>query len=166
MSVTLVMFYLAGFLAIAGAIGVVAVRNVVHAAIFLLLSLVSVAAVFLFLYADFLALVQLLIYAGAVVILLLFGLMLTRAGGGKVAVDNPQKPLAILAAAVILAILGYASVSTRWMATAGVTLQRVDITQLGDSLFTKFVVPFEVASLVLLVALIGAIVIAKVEERT
>lgn len=166
MNVTLLLFYLAGFLAIAGALGVVVVRNVVYAAVFLLLSLVSIAAVFLLMYADFLALVQLLIYAGAVVILLLFGLMLTRAGTGRLEMDNPQRPLAIIAGVVVLGILGYASISTRWIASAGATLQKVEITQLGTSLFEKWVIPFEVASLVLLVALIGAIVIAKAEEKS
>ena len=76
----LAFFYIAGAVTLFGAIGVVVTRNVVYAALFLLVSLAGVAGTFVLLYAEFLALVQVLIYGGAIIIVILFGLMLTRTG--------------------------------------------------------------------------------------
>lgn len=146
-----------------GALGVVSARNVVHSALFLVLALVMVAGVFFLLQADFLGLVQVLIYAGAVSTLILFGLMLTKVGQDTGALDNPQKPLAVLAAAVFLGVLVYTIMTTRWLQSAG-DIVRVDAYAIGRSLFTTWAIPFEVASLVLLVALIGAVIIAAGER--
>ncbi|MBI2863313.1 MAG: NADH-quinone oxidoreductase subunit J [Chloroflexi bacterium] len=154
-----IIFYVFGALAVVGALGVVSARNVVHSALLLVLALVMVAGVFFVLQADFLGLVQVLIYAGAVAVVVLFGLMLTRVGRDTDTLDNPQKPFAILAAAVFLGTLVYTIVKTGWLHSSG-TITRVDAYALGQSLFTTWAIPFEVASLVLLVALIGAVIIA------
>jgi len=139
-------------------LGVVATRNVVHAALFLLLSLTAVAGVYLILFADFLALVQVLIYGGAIIIVVLFAIMLTRSGDYPRISDNRQWPLAAVAALGVLGVLAAAFLAR----TAPLTQpQSPAFEQLGSSLFTRWAVPFEVASLVLLVALIGAIIIAR-----
>ena len=141
-----------------GALGVVFTRNVVHAALFLLVSLVAVAGVYLILFAEFLALVQVLIYGGAIIIVLLFAIMLTRTGEYPYISDNRQWPLALVAAAGVGVVLGLAF----W--SRGVTSSAPHspaFTDLANSLFTRWAIPFEVASLVLLVALIGAVVIAR-----
>jgi NADH:ubiquinone oxidoreductase subunit 6 (subunit J) len=143
-----------------GALGVVATRNVVHAALFLLVSLMAVAGVYLILFAEFLALVQVLIYGGAIIIVLLFAIMLTRAAEYPHISDNRQWPLAIVAAAGVGVVLGAAF----W--TRGTTVSTAHspaFSDLANSLFTRWAIPFEVASLVLLVALIGAIIIARTE---
>ncbi|MFQ5825865.1 MAG: NADH-quinone oxidoreductase subunit J [Dehalococcoidia bacterium] len=158
MSATLALFYLLGAACLLGGLGVVAARKVIHSALFLLLSLVSVAGLYLLLSADFLALVQILIYGGAVTIVLLFALMLTRIRGYPALLDNPQKPLALVAALAVFLILMATVVFTPWSPQA---LERVEFGTLGQSLFSQWAVPFEVVSLVLLVALIGAIVIAR-----
>jgi NADH:ubiquinone oxidoreductase subunit 6 (subunit J) len=149
--------------AVGGGLGVVLVRNVVYAALFLLLSLLAVAAFYILLATEFLALVQILIYAGAVTILLLFVLMLTRARDLPTALDGPQKPLAAVAGLALLGLLVTAVVRTTWPRDVG-TITRVPFESIGDALFRKWAVPFEVASLVLLVALVGAIVLARPEE--
>ena len=109
-------------------------------------------------FAEFLALVQVLIYGGAITIVLLFVIMLTRTQDFRIMTDNPQKPLAILAGIAIFGMLTIAMVNGT---PSEKTRISVDFTELGSSLFTQWAVPFEVASLVLLTALIGAIIIAR-----
>ena len=169
-----VLFFIAGVLTVGGGVGVVATRNVVHAALFLLVSLVAVAGLYLLVFAEFLALVQVLIYGGAIIIVLLFAIMLTRSSEYPRISDNRQWPLAIIAALGVFAVLAAAFLwkgVPDFILTNGET-QVVEakgieggISALGDSLFTDWALPFEMVSLVLLVALIGAIVIARVGGR-
>jgi len=158
-----VIFYFVAALTVLGALGVVLARNVVHSALFLILALLAVAGVFILLSAEFLAIVQVLIYGGAVTILILFAMMLTRVRDMPQALDGPQKPFAALAAAAFLGLSVLAAVSTEWPGeTDQITL--VPFRDLGESLFRNWAAPFEIASLVLLVALIGAIILARGEE--
>ena len=170
----LALFVIVALFTLGGAVGVVATRNVVHAALFLLLSLLGAAGAYLLLLAEFLALVQVLIYGGAVVIVVLFAVMLTRSSEYPRITDNRQWPLAILAALAVSGVLAAAF----WLAPepalfpdggGGATEpqpQAPAFTGLAASLFTKWALPFEIASLVLLVALIGAIIIARQQENT
>ena len=141
-----------------GGLGVVMTRNVVHAALFLLMALMAVAGIYLILFTEFLALVQVLIYGGAIIIVLLFAIMLTRAADYPRISDNRQWPLAAVASIALAAVLGAAF----WIGAPGGTVaQSPEFRGLANSLFTRWAIPFEVASLVLLVALIGAIIIAR-----
>lgn len=163
MSYEEVIFYFVAALTVLGGLGVVLARNVVHSALFLIVALMAVAAVFILLSAEFLAIVQVLIYGGAVTILILFAMMLTRVRDMPGALDGPQRPFAALAAAAFLAISILAVVSAEWPGeTEEVTV--IAFSDLGDKLFRSWAAPFEVASLVLLVALIGAIILARGEE--
>ena len=163
MSYEEVIFYFVAALTVLGGLGVVLARNVVHSALFLIVALLAVAAVFILLSAEFLAIVQVLIYGGAVTILILFAMMLTRVRDMPGALDGPQRPFAALAAAAFLAISILAVVSAEWPGeTEEITV--IAFSDLGDKLFRNWAVPFEVASLVLLVALIGAIILAREEE--
>lgn len=157
----LALFIIVAIFTIGGALGVVATRNVVHAALFLLLSLLGAAGAYLLLFAEFLALVQVLIYGGAVTIVVLFAVMLTRSSEYPRITDNRQWPLALITALVLAVVLGAAF----WVAPE-VTAepQAPAFTGLASSLFTKWALPFEIASLVLLVALIGAIIIARAQN--
>ncbi|GIT01825.1 MAG: NADH:ubiquinone oxidoreductase subunit J [Chloroflexota bacterium] len=137
-------------------------RNVVHAALALLVSLIAVAGLYLVLFAEFLALVQVLIYGGAIIIVLLFAIMLTRNSEYPRITDNKQWPLAALAALAFLGILIPSFLINRVDDT---NPQNASFTGFGESLFTTWAVPFEIASLVLLVALIGAIIIARSDEE-
>ncbi len=160
---TQVFFYLMAGIVVAGALGVVLVRNVVYAALMLIMSLMGVAGIYILLSVEFLALVQILVYGGAVTVLVLFALMLTRTGELKEKLDGDQKPLAAVAA---LALLGafFAMISqTSWPRDID-QLTVVPFTDIGDALFNRWAVPFEIASGVLLVALVGAVVISMQEE--
>lgn len=164
MTVAELIFYLLAVLTIAAAVGVVTVPNVVHAALLLILTLLGVAGFYLLLASEFLALVQVLIYAGAVATIILFGLMLTRGGRELPTVPaGAQWPLALLAAGALAVVLLTAVLDSDWPREAGqVTL--VGVGTLAGVLFREWLLPFEVVSLVLLVALIGAIVISRQEE--
>ena len=155
---SLVLFYLAGALTLGGALGVVLTRNIVYAALALLVALLGVAGVFLLLFAEFLALVQVLIYGGAIVVVILFALMLTRIQDFENLSDNRQWPLAAVMAMAMFGLLAAAIVGTTVRTTER---HAVGFEELGNSLFTQWAVPFEVASLVLLVALIGAVVLVR-----
>jgi len=155
---SLVLFYIAGALTLGGALGVVMSRNIVYAAFALLVALIGVAGLFLLVFAEFLALVQILIYGGAIVIVILFALMLTRVQDFEHLSDHRQWPIAAVIAVAIFGLFAAAILGTGVRTTER---QAVPFEALGSSLFTQWAVPFEIASLVLLVALIGAIVLVR-----
>jgi NADH-quinone oxidoreductase subunit J len=127
------------------------------------LSLLCVAGFYILLSSEFLALVQILIYAGAVATIILFGLMITRGRDMPSVSVGAQWPLALLSSFVLAIVLLTAVLDADWPRDAGqVTL--VSINTLGGALFRDWLLPFELASVVLLVALIGAIVISSQEE--
>ena len=153
-----ILFVLFGGLTLVGGLGLVVTRNVVHAALFLLLSLSAVAGLYLVLLAEFLALVQVLIYGGAVIIVVLFAIMLTRNSEYPRISDNRQWPLAAITSLALAVIFGVAM----WQSAPSATNSNSPaFADLGNSLFTRWAVPFEIASIVLLVALIGALIIAR-----
>ena len=163
MTIAEIVFYLVAILSIVTAIGVVTVPNVVHAALLLIGSLLSVAAFYILLSNEFLALVQVLIYAGGVATIILFGLMLTRGREMPTVSVGAQWPLALVVTSALAVVLLLAIVDTEWPRDAGmVTL--IGIQTLGGALFRTWLLPFEIASVVLLVALIGAVVISRPEE--
>ena len=142
------------------AVRVVTTKNLVHGALYLVVTLLGAAIVFLMTLAEFVAWVQVLIYVGAVIVLLLFGLMLTRAPIGRTALDNEQRGLAALIALGLFSIMSV----TMWRAFEGKSIEFGEATlagELGQQLFTRFVLPFEVVSVLLLAALVGAVVLAK-----
>ena len=152
-------------LAIIGGIGgllVVTSRNIVHAALYLVVALAVVGGTYLLVAAEFLAWVQVLIYVGAIVVLLLFSLMLTKAPIGRETLDNQQRGWAALVGAAVLA--GLAFLVQDSFAGKRITLQPARTAQVGTAIFRDFVLPFEVVSVLLLAALIGAVVIARKEE--
>ena len=157
-------FYALAVAALAGGIGLAWSHNVLHAALFLILALLSVAGLYLWLLADFLALVQVLLYGGAVTILMLFAMMLTRVRDEPNSLDNPQRIWAIPIAAGAFLFTVVAAYTTPWRGLTARSLSHVDFTTIGAALFNQWAIPFEIASLVLLVALIGAIVIARSDE--
>ncbi len=163
MTVAHLIFYIVAVVSVLGGIGTVTARNVVHAALFLILSLLGVAGLYVLLTSEFLALVQVLIYAGAIATILLFALMLTRGREMPIAFDGAQKPLAFLSGLTLLGVLATVVTQTDWPRDAG-QVTTVPIETLGTALFGRWSAPFEIASVVLLVALIGAIVISKHEE--
>jgi NADH-quinone oxidoreductase subunit J len=147
----------------AAAVAVVTVKNVVHAALALVVVLAGVAAQYVLLQAEFVAWVQVLIYVGAIVVLLLFSLMLTRAPIGREALDNQQRGVSAAVGVIVLAGLAFL-IQGAFGDAPPLELQRAHTAPIGVELFSTFVLPFEVVSFLLLAALVGAIVLARRDE--
>jgi len=148
------------------AIAVVTARNVVHAALYLVVTLLSVGGVYLILGAEFVAWVQILIYVGAIVILFLFGLMLTKAPIGRDSLDNHQRWIAVVVGVGIFAGLVFL-IQRAWPiqdASNRIATFSGDTGTIGTALFKTYVLPFEAISFLLLAALIGAIVLARKDD--
>lgn len=158
-----VIFLILGVLAVGSAVLVVTARNLVHAALWLVVTLGSVAGVYLVLAAEFVAWVQVLIYVGAVVVLLLFALMLTKAPTGRqddltVARALPAAVVAALVA-VLLCVTVVGGFRDVRLDLDAVQVGTAEVT--GETIFRQWVLPFEVLSVLLLAALVGAIVLSR-----
>jgi NADH-quinone oxidoreductase subunit J len=146
---------------IISAVRVVTAKNIVRAALYLVVVLAGVACQYILLAAEFTAIVQVLIYIGAIIVLFLFGIMLTRAPIGQTAdLDNDQRWLAALVGALLFGVLAY--VLNDAFDGAEINLAQPQSTaEVGDSIFGPYLLPFEVVSVLLLAALVGAIVLAR-----
>jgi NADH-quinone oxidoreductase subunit J len=144
-----------------GAIGVVRTKNVVHAALYLVVVLAGGAAQFILLGQEFVAWVQVLVYIGAVIVLFLFGIMLTRAPMQPTeSLDNDLRWPAAVTALFLVGILTGLLVHTFHADKVDIT-EPVRTGQITDKIFTTYIIPFEVVGVLLLGALIGAIVLAR-----
>ena len=143
------------------ALRVVTAKNVVHCALHLVLVLAGVAGIYILLAAEFLAAVQVIVYIGAIVVLFLFGIMLTRAPLGRDAdLDNDQRPLAALVAVSVIGLL--CALLLDGFGDKKLPLTNVQRTEeVGLAIFQSYVIPFEVVSVLLLAALVGAVVLAR-----
>ncbi len=148
---------------VGGGLGVVTTRNVVHAALFLLVSLIGVAGFYVLLLSEFLAVVQIFIYVGAIVIVLLFGIMLTRSGEYPRIADNEQWPAAVLMGLGFFTLLALALLTHPNLSDER---NEINLSILGKSLFTDWALPFEIASILLLIALVGAVVLAREDKKS
>ena len=159
-------FVLLSLVTLGSALLVVTTPHLVHAALWLVVTLGSVAGIFLLLAAEFVAWVQVLIYVGAVVVLLLFALMLTRAPTGR------QDDLTVRRAAPAALVAGLVGVLLAVTVVAGFRDVRLDLDNplvgsaeaTGTAIFTLWVLPFEVLSVLLLAALVGAIALSRLRE--
>lgn len=166
MTTTEILFYIIAFFLVTSALTVVLARNIVYAALALILTLGAVAALYLLLTVEFLALAQLVIYGSAVTMLILFALMLTRARERPQALFGKNRRFAFLATAGLLAAFIGAIVTTRWTEQAPrAAIEPVPFQAIGDVLFTTWAVPVIVVGIVLSIALEGAILLAKREEE-
>ena len=163
----LIVFYLFAAIAVIAALGVVVLRNPVYNALCLAVVLVSLAGLYVLLSAPFLAAAQVMIYAGAILILFVFVIMLLSPGRDpeKDALKW-QRPLAVIFGVALVAQLALVVVLSVLPSARGVyTLERIaqigSTQAVGASLFTDFLLPFEITSLLLLVAMVGVIVLAK-----
>ncbi len=145
------------------ALRVVTSSNLVHAALYLVVTLLGAAALYILLLAEFVAWVQVLVYVGAIVVLMLFGLMLTRAPIGKASFDNDQRLLAAVTAGGLFAVTTWVMVDAfdGKEIVLGADAEGTRTRSIGEVIFSTYVLPFEVISLLLLAALVGAIVIAR-----
>ncbi|MDH3463003.1 MAG: NADH-quinone oxidoreductase subunit J [Acidimicrobiia bacterium] len=155
-------FIVIGIVVLFSGFRVVTAKNVVHAALFLVGALAGTAGLFLLLSAEFVAWVLVLVYIGAVIVLFLFGIMITRAPTGlDEGLDSQSKALPALMSLILFGLLAWSSV-TAFGSTEVVSVGEPTSTEvIGDSLLGRFVIPFEVVSFVLLAALIGGITVAR-----
>jgi NADH-quinone oxidoreductase subunit J len=169
--IMIIFLVLSAFTLLAG-IMVVTVKNIIHSALWLIASFFTVAATYLLMEAEFLAIVQVLIYVGAISILILFAIMLTRHVTGEGVRQLYQRWwIALLVAAALFGLLIAPTVAgygwnTVQPAAAGQAATISSSVQIGTAFMREYLLPFEIASVLLLVALIGAIVIAYEERST
>ena len=167
MTSELIVFLVLSLVAITSALGMLFSRNAVYSVLFLVLNFVTVAVFYLLLGAPFIAMSQITVYAGAIMVLFLFVIMLLGAESLAPANSLPwQRPLAILLA-VILAVESIYLVFVRarsdaFVAAPDVAVNSMDnLREMAMTLFNQFLLPFEVTSVLLLVAMVGAIVLTK-----
>ncbi|MBA2426025.1 MAG: NADH-quinone oxidoreductase subunit J [Actinobacteria bacterium] len=157
-----IVFWIIAVVMTVAAVAVVTARNVVHAALYLVGALMSAAALYILLLAQFVAWVQVLVYVGAIVVLMLFGLMLTNAPIGRASLDNNQRFLAAVTAGVLFLVTSFIMVRAFEGQSIDLVREQGTLTEsVGEVIFSAYVLPFEVVSVLLLAALVGAIVIAK-----
>ncbi len=158
-----VFFYTIAAVMVFAALRVVTTSNVVHAALWLAIVLAGVAAQFILLGSEFVAVTQVLVYIGAVVVLFLFGVMLTRASmGDDETVAGEKRTMAAFVAILLFVVMAIALIDT-YDDGRVVVEQPQRVAEVSDSIFSQYIVPFEAVSVLLLAALIGAIVVARKE---
>jgi NADH:ubiquinone oxidoreductase subunit 6 (subunit J) len=159
-------FAIVAVLTIAAAVAAMTLRNLVHCALALTVALAGLAALYLHLDAQFVGFAQFLVYVGAVAILVVFAILLTRGG------EAPEKSVfsgswftGVVIAAAVLGVLAWAITKSTAIHNNHLPPPQPTVKQIGDALMTKFVLPLEVIGLLLTAALIGAVIIAMKEEK-
>ena len=170
-------FATATLLILVGAVGVIAMKNPVHSALSLIMSLLGVAVAFLEQNADFLAAVEIIVYAGAIVVLFLFVIMFLGVDTTKHPHVEPlvgQRWFAALGVGITVAGLVFLMANSHWVSgvpstsTGGTALApgSGNVTQLGDSVFTTYLLAFEATAGLLIIAVVGAVLLARRERTT
>jgi NADH-quinone oxidoreductase subunit J len=155
-------FWIISISTIGCALMVAAVRNLIHSVLFLALTFVGVAGIYIVLSADFVAVVQVLIYAGAVGVLMTFAIMLTPGADRLNSTTVFQAPAFVLSG-LILAVIVFVAYDTEWnISDRGAFTTTA--ASLGEAFLRPYIVPFEVASVLLATAMIGAIVLSREED--
>ena len=163
MNSTQVIFIILSAVALIGALGVVVSRKLFHAAIYLVLSFVGVAGFYVLLEAEFLAMIQILVYVGAIAILIIFAIMLSRRMmSSEFRASNEQWLWALVAGVALFVILVVILVQVNWPVVEAAVPGNT-VSELGQALVSpdQYLLVFEVASVLLLVALVGAVIIAR-----
>ncbi|MCL1474627.1 NADH-quinone oxidoreductase subunit J [Argonema antarcticum] len=164
--VQIVSFALLSLMMIAAALGVVLLSNIVYSAFLLGGVFISISGLYILLNADFVAAAQVLIYVGAVNVLILFAIMLVnkREDFTPLSSAGLRKGATALVCAGLFVLLSTMVLATPWSAsTASVPTTESSIVRIGQHFFTDFLLPFELASVLLLIAMVGAIILARRE---
>ena len=149
---------------IGGGIAVVTLRNIIHSAVAMMICFGSLALMYALLGAPIVAAAQVLIYLGAISVLILFAIMLTQAGDANLpAPFHRQTPIAIVIGLGITALIGWAIIQTEWEVAAEAAAAGVEA--IATAIFTTYALPFEIIAMLLLVAIIGAIYLARRPEE-
>jgi NADH-quinone oxidoreductase subunit J len=168
MTPQIIVFFVLALVAVATALGMLFSKNAVYAAIFLVLNFATVAVFFLTLGGSFIAVTQVAVYAGAIMVLFLFVIMLLGAEKlGQSETLRWQRPVAILLALILVFQTGYVLFTQTGQLENVATLPEGfgSPTSIGTLLYSQYLLPFEVTSVLLLVAMIGAIVLTRQREK-
>jgi NADH-quinone oxidoreductase subunit J len=171
-TVSKVLFIIFGALAVLGGIGAITRKNIIHALLLLVFTFLNIAAIFFLTQAYFLAVVQILVYAGAIMVLFIFVIMLLnlRTFGEEEQTHRKQRWIALVLGVLVLAeFVAVLAGVTFTSANGGITPAAIadaggSTKVFGEQLFNQMLLPFEVASVVLLVAMVGAIILVKKEK--
>jgi len=155
----IVAFYVLSAITLISALMVAVVRDLIHAVLFLILSFVGMAGLYITLSADFVAVVQVLIYAGAISVLMIFAVLLTPRSDRNNAPVSYAAPLSVLAG-LLGAVIIFVGLDTDWRQVEGDRFGQT-AAEIGQALLDPYALPFEVASIVLVVAMIGAIILVR-----
>jgi len=169
MSVPLIVFFACAVFAIAGALLLIFSREPIHSALALILVMISLAVLYLLLGAPFIAAVQIIVYAGAIMVLFVFVIMLLNAGveertNWSTIAKYVGVPLALILLLEIAHWLFHAPIGAAIANGAGAPPQAVSTTELSLALFQQYLFPFEATSILILIAILGALVLARKEE--
>ncbi len=169
MTPQLLLFLVLALVAITSALGMLINRNAIYSALFLVVNFATVAVFFMLLNAPFIAVAQVSVYAGAIMVLFLFVIMLLGAErGGQTSSIPWQRPLAVALGIILLLEAGFILLGQRGvipLVTTELSSGFGSPAQVGTELFSNYLLPFEVTSVLLLVAMIGAIVLTKNEKK-
>lgn len=158
----LIGFYGTLIVTLGAAVLVVTLRNIFHSALSLVLTLLGVAVIYLYLGAEFLAMVQVLLYIGAIMTLLIFAIMLTHHIGDKTVPQANRQSLPAFALLSLLNVLFlWAVTAAAWKVLPETANATIDAKALGTALMGAYVFPFEIVSVVLIIALVGAIILGR-----
>jgi NADH-quinone oxidoreductase subunit J len=157
----MIVFFVLALIAISGGVLMINLRKVVHIIIALAFSFISIGGLYVLLSAEFLAFVQVLIYGGAISIVMLFGIMLTKHDDKAVITVSIWRSLSVLAGVAVFFVIMFIGINDLSLGQQATTLHENNTRQIGIELYSKFVIPFEIVGVMLLVALIGAVAIAK-----
>lgn len=161
----LIAFIGLALVAIVGGVLLITLTKVVHMVIALVFTFLGIAGIYMLLSAEFVAIVQILIYSGAITIVILFGIMLTKHQENDAPAKGGWENFSLLAAIAGFAVAVYLGIYNLDIPVQPTALHEENTKQIGIELFSKYVIPFEVMSVLLLVALIGAIVLAKKDDE-
>lgn len=159
-------FVLLGLIAIAGGVLMINLTKVMHMMIALVFTFISIAGIYLLLSAEFLAVVQIMIYSGAITIIMLFGIMLTNHRDVSVSQAHFfRKGLILIGIAGFAGAVYYGIYDLKFLNTNDAALHVANTEKIGIEIYTKYIIPFELVSVLLLVALVGAIILAKKDNE-
>jgi len=164
LDISSVLFFLLAVGVVGAGIAVVTLRNIIHSAVAMMICFGSLAGMYALLGAPIVAAAQVLIYLGAISVLILFAIMLTQAGDANLpAPFHRQLPIALVVALAVFGLVGWAVIQTDW-ALAGQAVGAA-VAAIATAVFTEYALPFEIISLLILVAIIGSIYLARRPEE-
>lgn len=159
----LIVFVILFLITISGALFMLNLSKVVHMVMALVLTFLGIAGIYVTLAAEFVAVVQILIYSGAITIIMLFGIMLTKHTDEEKKTSFAKKGIVLSGIAIFFLIM-FSAIQNLSLGSQATTLHENNTEQIGIMLFTEYVIPFELVSVVLLVALVGAVILAKRDD--